>query len=412
MKRIATVLLTGFLCFSVYSQVDTSKSKFWMMTYFINGNDNVGARLAFTSDTTGAHWQKYNNEAAILPGGITVSGANDARMRDPMIAYDSINRKFNMVWTVSWTGTVIGWDTSRLLKSGTWGTQTGLGVGSSITNCAFSWAPEIFWDDIQSKWMIYWSVSISGSTTRIYYSIIPGTDFRAFGTPAVLFNPGYDIIDADIIKAGTGDYQMFFKDERTGYKYIRRVSGATTPHGTYGTPTAYVAAASTEGPTVFRAGGQYCVIVDHYSNAGLGIVRSTDINTTTSPWPGDASRMVYNGTGTTLMYVSHCNVIEVPKMLVKWMLYNDSAWVYYVRGTGVRDVNFVPLKNQNSNLNFYDAYFKMFNLSGRLMGVAQPAGADNVQSKSYVGHLPAGFYVKTAESKKGRSAAKELVQQK
>jgi len=385
MKYITAFLLAGFLCLSAYSQVDTTKSHFWMMTYFINGADYAGTRLAFTSDTTGTHWQKYNSEAAILVPSGNVAGANDDRMRDPMIQYDSTNRRFDMVWTVSWTGTVIGYDTSSLLKLNTWGTQQGLAVGTS-SGAYFSWAPEIFWDDIQSKFMLLWSCSISGTNTRVMYSMIPSTNnvpnFANFGTPATLLNTGYDIIDADMIKVGTGNYQMFFKDERNGYKYVRRASGATTPQGTYGTISGVVAAASTEGPTAFKQGNEYHVIVDHYSNNGFGIVRARNIDTSASPWP---ENWVINGTGTSTFIGSHCNVIEVPKALVKWMLYNDSTWVRFVKArTAVKEINYHQSFTPNSRTLSGD--MKVFDVSGKLISAHRIGGTSSVEN------LPSGFY--------------------
>jgi len=327
MRIIASIVLLSAMAGLLYGQVDSSKSKFWMMTYFINGQDNTGTRLAFSSDTTGVRWQKFNNEQAILRP-ILVEGANDNRMRDPMIAYDSIERQFHMVWTVSWTGKVIGWSTSSLLKEGTWADQVGLPVSSSITNSQFSWAPEICWDDIQNKWMIYWSVAVSGTNTRMYYSTVEGSDFRKFSTPKEMINTGYDLIDGTIFKAGQGDYQMFFKDERNGYKYIRRASGATTPQGPYNKISEVVANATTEGPTVFYAGGKFRLIVDHYSNQGIAVCSANNITTDPTPWP---ETWCLYGTGSSRFVASHCNVIEVPKMLVKWMLYNDSSWVKYVK---------------------------------------------------------------------------------
>ena len=127
MKNIHKMLLGVSLLFvAAYSQVDTTKQHYWMMTYFINGQDPVGARLAFSSDTMGLKWQYYNNQASILTP-IMVTGANDSKMRDPMMEYDSVDNYFNMVWTVSWTGTTIGWDTTTNLKN--WGPQQGLAGG-------------------------------------------------------------------------------------------------------------------------------------------------------------------------------------------------------------------------------------------------------------------------------------------
>ena len=389
MKKIVSIVLLGAATCLLHGQVDTSKSKFWMMTYFINGQDDVGARLAFSSDSTGVHWEKYNSERAILKP-IKVAGANDSRMRDPMIAYDSINRRFNMIWTVSWTGKVIGWDTSSYLKEGTWGNQVGLPVSNSIPNSSFSWAPEIFWDDIQNKWMICWSVKTSSTETYMYYSMINGWDFRTFSEPKVLIDPSFQMIDGSIIKVGPGDYQMFFKDERNGYKYIRRAWGATTPQGPYANITSVVANANTEGPTIYRAGGKYRLIVDHYPNQGMAVCSAADINTNQSPWP--ETWCVY-GSGDTRFVASHCNVIEVPKMLVKWMLHNDSTWVRFVRNkVNIWDFNCIPLKKPGTGVQC--AEIKTYDLLGKIVKIDQVVIKNGTITPSTTNRLsPPGVYV-------------------
>ena len=390
MKRIKSIFFLLVAFSSLYSQVDTAKSKFWMMTYFVNGQDWDGPRLAFSSDTTGIRWQPYGGSnplsSTVLFKPVALPGADGSRCRDPMTAYDSVNKRFYMVWTTEWTGKVIGWDTSSLLKPGTWGSQVGLAVGNSM-NASFSWAPEIFWDDIQSKWMIYWSVSVSGVTTRIYYSMITGSDFKTFSTPQVLFNPGYDVIDADIIKVGPGNYQMLFKDERNNYKYIRRASGATTPQGPYDKVSNAISTGSMEGPSIIKQGNEYHAFIDNYSNKGIIRLNVSNIETTTLPWPSEKTKY---GTGNTDFRVSHCNVIEVPKMLVKWMLYNDSTWVKYVRGEIVKAEDFRPVHATVVRQHLTSA--TTFDLLGKIIPqqLTQETGAS---PRSRGGPLPAGFHI-------------------
>ena len=212
MRFIGKICIFLFIaCAASMSQVDTTQPNYWMMTYFINGEDWSGARVAFSSDTNGLLWQEYNNQTPILVP-VTVAGANDYRMRDPMIEYDSLNNKFNFVWTVSWTGVTIGWDTCSDLL--TWGPQQGLQVGSTI-NGYCCWAPEIFWNDLKGQWQIIWS-TCQGSTgdKHTYYTLIPGSNFLQYSTPTLMFNPGFTEIDADMMKVDAGEYMMVFKDER------------------------------------------------------------------------------------------------------------------------------------------------------------------------------------------------------
>ena len=400
MNKLSSAFLLFFPAFIAYGQVDTSLSQFWMMTYFINREDNVGARLAFSSDVSGIKWQKYDNDNAVIVP-ITVTGANDSRMRDPMTAYDSINRRFNMVWTVSWTGKIIGWDTSALLKKGTWGPQVGLAVSSNIANASYSWAPEIFWDDIQSKWMIYWSVSVSGTNSKIYYSMVTGSDFKTFSPAQVLFDPKYDVIDADIIKVGPANYQMAFKNESGTGKCISLASGATTPQGPYTTNSAVVVASQTEGPSIVKQGSEYHIFADHYSNNGIAVAKSATIAPGTSPWPESWTTF---GTGGSRLVVNHCNVIAVPKALVKWMLYNDSAWVKFVKNkTTVKDFKQAPSMIPNSNqMNIKST---LFDLSGRMVG---NTGRNGALLKSAAIRMPAGVYFK---SNGNGTAAKKVIPQ-
>jgi hypothetical protein len=277
-----------------------------------------------------------------------------------------------------------------------------LAVSNRIANSSYSWAPEIFWDDIQNKWMIYWSVSVSGTNTRIFYSTITGSDFKTFSTPQVLLNTGYDIIDGDIIKVGPGNYQMFFKDERNGYKYIRRASGATTPQGTYGTISGVVANATTEGPTAIKQGNEYHVFVDHYSNQGVGVIRSTNIETTTSPWPENWTTF---GSSASRLVVSHCNVIEVPKMLVKWMVHDDSTWVKYVRNeVAINNLNYVPVKTHESK----EKEIKTFDLLGKMVKLDRIViiNKEIKQMQTGNGRLSAGVYV--SKGGKGKGGEKKI----
>jgi hypothetical protein len=121
------------------------------------------------------------------------------------------------------------------------------------------------------------------------------------------------------------------------------------------------------------------------------MLHSRNIDSALSPWP---ERWCVYGTGTSRFVGSHCNVIEVPKMLVKWMLYNDSAWVYYVRAARTRDVNWTPVKPLCPD------EARVFDLSGRLVGIQRALRGYGVSSRSPAGRMPPGYYVKVAGNAK------------
>jgi hypothetical protein len=304
-------------------------------------------------------WHKYKNDASILTP-IQVTGANNSRMRDPMIAYDAAADSFHMVWTVSWTGTVIGYASSKNLK--TWSPQVGLPLGANIANCSFTWAPEIIWDDIQSKWMIYWSCNNS-SYSKIY--CVSTNNFQSLTnptTPQLLFNANYSVIDADIIKVAAGSYYMFFKDEVddvTNSKCVKYAT-ATKPLGPWTASTQKLTTYGTEGPCMVKQGGSYHLFFDPYgANKNYRMVKPTSLTSTASPWPNAGT--LTDSTGTAFTY-SHSNIIEIPRKYVMWMLYN--------RPLPTTSVKFEPLLRTsevntpyNGNING----MKAFDVSGRMI---------------------------------------------
>ncbi len=338
MRFIGKICIFLFIaCAASMSQVDTTQPNYWMMTYFINGEDWSGARVAFSSDTNGLLWQEYNNQTPILVP-VTVAGANDYRMRDPMIEYDSLNNKFNFVWTVSWTGVTIGWDTCSDLL--TWGPQQGLQVGSTI-NGYCCWAPEIFWNDLKGQWQIIWS-TCQGSTgdKHTYYTLIPGSNFLQYSTPTLMFNPGFTEIDADMMKVDAGEYMMVFKDERnssgtTESKNVHFVI-APTPTGPWKGPSWLPALDSVmspactndtiqdaEGPTIVKQGGMFHLFFDPYNSFAASYrmvkVGVKDLDTTGFPWPsGGVCR-----DGSANFVWNHSNVVGIPRRYVMHLLYGQ-----------------------------------------------------------------------------------------
>ena len=337
--RFLKLLFVAGLFFTTEAQVDTTAKHFWMMTYFQNASDANGAYLAFSSDSNGINWQSYNNaQVIIVPN--TVAGATDHKMRDPMMSYDSLSNKFTLVWTVSWTGTTIGLDTSSDLKK--WGPQLGLQVGATIPNCYVCWAPEIFWDDIAGQWEIIWSTCQGSSGDKhIYYTHINGpissmdtTGTRGYSAPVMMFNPGFTVIDADVMKVAAAKYLMVFKDERVSSgsltaKNIHYVL-SSQPTGPWAGPrllgsdsvmSLACTTTGTEGPSIVKQGTEYHLFFDPYSaSTTYRMVKVTNLDTTGTPWR-DAGTLK---AGTSNFTYSHSNIIEVPRRFVLSLLYNKA----------------------------------------------------------------------------------------
>ena len=83
---------------------------------------------------------------------------------------------------------------------------------SSADDMTAAWAPQIIFDPVTQKYMAYYSVGFP-DRHRIYYSLFD-EDLTGWTEPRVLFDPGFDVIDADIVWNDVDQrYQMVFKRE-------------------------------------------------------------------------------------------------------------------------------------------------------------------------------------------------------
>lgn len=77
-----------------------------------------------------------------------------------------------------------------------------------------AWAPQVIFDRQTGKYVLYYSVGFPDQH-RIFYQLID-EDLNILTEPRLYFDPGYDIIDADIVwNAVDQEYMMLFKCEST-----------------------------------------------------------------------------------------------------------------------------------------------------------------------------------------------------
>ena len=87
-----------------------------------------------------------------------------------------------------------------------------------------AWAPQIIFDPITEKYVIYYSVGFP-DRHRIYYSLMD-ENLNILSEPRVFYDPGFDVIDADIVWNDVDrQYTMVFKREGD-----RALSMATADH--------------------------------------------------------------------------------------------------------------------------------------------------------------------------------------
>ena len=249
----------------------------FMFSYFKN-NGKDGLHLAYSKD--GYHWTPLKNDESFLKPVLS----KDSLMRDPCIVRGA-DGSFHMVWTVSWNQRGIGYANSKDLVH--WTEQRYIPVmhhEDSARNC---WAPEITYDRKNNQYMIYWATTIAGKyrmdtliengyNHRMYYVVTK--DFKTFSKTKLLYDKGFNVIDATIIADGQR-FVMFLKDE-TRLPPQKNIKLATSKKLTSGYSNASAAITGNywaEGPTVFRLYDSWIVYFDKYRDHQYGAISSTDL---------------------------------------------------------------------------------------------------------------------------------------
>jgi hypothetical protein len=185
-----------------------SPDHYYVFSYF-NNNGKDGLHLAGSRD--GFRWRAFKNDQSFLKPLV----GKDSIMRDPCII-KGLDGQFHLVWTDSWTDKGIGYASSADLIH--WSKQKFIPVMAKEDSARNCWAPEITLDPISKIYMIYWATTIKGKFAetysptengynhRIYY--VTTKDFKSFSDTRLLYDPGFNVIDATIVRDG-GQYIMF-----------------------------------------------------------------------------------------------------------------------------------------------------------------------------------------------------------
>ncbi|WP_161890722.1 glycoside hydrolase family 43 protein [Pontibacter russatus] len=271
------VFLLLFLGSCAVAQKQAAQDLVYLFSFFKGNGD--GLHLAYSTD--GYNWQALKNDSIFLKP----TAGNDKLMRDPCIIRGA-DGKFHMVWTVSWNEKGLGYASSGDLIH--WSAQQFIPVMAHEPNARNTWAPEITYDPKKKEYMIYWATTITGLypetqseeenayNHRMYY--VTTKDFKNFSDTKLLYEPGFNVIDATIVRDGNR-YVMFLKDEtrepaekNIKVAYSKHLTG---PYSAAGPPITgdYWA----EGPTTLKLGDKWIVYFDKYIDHSMGAVQSTDL---------------------------------------------------------------------------------------------------------------------------------------
>lgn len=266
----------------------------WLFAGFKRDSKD-GVYYAISLD--GYHWKLANGGKPVVPP--TEAGE---LMRDPFLQR-APDGTFRMVWTWAWYSPhVIGYSESKDLLN--WTPHRQLAVMASQPSAANVWAPALYYESAQHRWLIFWASTIPGRSPgddsgdyantpadkvglnhRIYSTTT--ADFQTFTPAKLFFDPGYSVIDATILppSAPGKAFTLIFKDERNNplEKHLLTATGPTF-EGPWSNISQPISETWSEGAAIIpvAAGGDqaagYLAYYDHYSQGQhYGAVYSPDL---------------------------------------------------------------------------------------------------------------------------------------
>lgn len=275
LNKIGFAFALSLWSLSLFAQ---EQKEVYLFSYFKN-NGQDGLHLAYSED--GLNWTALNHDESVLKPEI----GKEKLMRDPCIIKGA-DGEFHMVWTCSWQDKGIGYAYSKDLIH--WSEQQFIPVMAQEEGARNCWAPEITYDPKSKNYMIYWATTITGKfpetasekengyNHRIYYTLTK--DFKSFSPTQLLYDPGFNVIDATILKKGR-KFILFAKDEtrepvqkNIKIAFSRKLNGPYTKASVPITGNYWA-----EGPTVIRKGKLWIVYFDKYTAHQYGAVSSTDL---------------------------------------------------------------------------------------------------------------------------------------
>ena len=238
--------------------------------------DQDGLRFAFSYD--GYHWSN-------VPGLFLKARAGRGLMRDPSVERGP-DGTWHLVWTSAWCGDLgFGYAHSKDLVH--WSEQQFIPAMAHEPTTVNVWAPELFYDERERRFIICWASTIPGrfpdyleartNNHRMYFTTT--RDFKTFSPTKLFLDPGFSIIDCRILKDG-GRYVLLLKDNTRPQRSLR-VAFGDAPLGPWREISAPFTAKLTEGPTALKIGGDWLIYYDAYGNKNYGAARTREFKTFT-----------------------------------------------------------------------------------------------------------------------------------
>jgi sucrose-6-phosphate hydrolase SacC (GH32 family) len=288
----------------------------YVYAYFKGGWPTGGSSGVFLSfSTDGLNFTPLNNDGAVItPPQAPDFPAGENQMRDPSVVYGP-DGKFHMVWTTGITAKTIGYASSEDLV--TWSAPKRIEVWGPEVNVANTWAPELYYDEEQQKYLVVWASNLNNGLHKLYS--FTTTDFNSFTSPQEFYYAGQTVIDGMIARDEANDrYLMAVKDELNGFKnvWLATSDAAQGPYVRGDAPVIGPGSAiepnAVEGPSLIKIGDAWQLHYDAYGAGYLGVATSTDLET----WVNRTSEAKLPSTGNP----HHGTVFAVPISAIGWEL--------------------------------------------------------------------------------------------
>lgn len=269
MKKILVLLILVVLS-SCASQKDV-----YLFTSF-REPATEGLYLAYSED--GYHWEDLKG-----PYLKPEAGASKI-MRDPSIAKGK-DGMYHMVWTTDWRGgNGFGYASSKDLIN--WSKQEFIPVMQYEPDVVNVWAPEIFYDEDEDRYIIIWASTIpfrfekgeedEKNNHRMYYTTTK--DFKIFSETKLFLDLGFSAIDCVIVKQTENDYALIIKDNTRPNRNLK-VAFGKTPLGPFENISEPYSGFLSEGPTVLKQDGKWLIYYDNYGEKNYKALRTSDFKT-------------------------------------------------------------------------------------------------------------------------------------
>lgn len=247
-------------------------SKAYLFTSF-NEPADKGLRMLYSYD--GKKWDDLDT-VLLQPkvGGQKV-------MRDPSMVQGP-DGTFHLVWTSSWKGDKgFGYASSKDLIN--WSEQQFISVMDKEPTTVNVWAPELFYDQDEKRYLIIWASCIPGrfergieedsNNHRMYYTATK--DFKTFSETKLFLDPGFSVIDAVIVRRAAKDYVLVLKDNTRPERNLK-VAVADNPLGPWKNISKPFSEKFTEGPSVVKHKNEWLIYFDSYQKKIYEVMKTKD----------------------------------------------------------------------------------------------------------------------------------------